>query len=305
MNTTPDIDTAGLFFPEDGERLEHWRLALQSAKIPYTVEWDEGSPVLCVPAEYTEAARNELASYDYNNIDWPPEPLKEPTEPPKTKPLATIASLETALASLIVLTGIHVRSAISGEAWKAAGLWNADKISAGEFWRLITALTLHGDEAHLASNLFWVTALLAVLGVDLGGGLAPLFMLLAGLSSNIAMLLLGAEHSSLGASTMVFALVGLLCSLRTADSIRERRIHGGNFVSLLPWLPLFTAVAVFAFYGTAPGSDVLAHLCGLVCGLLWGVAALPCKKAASHKWIQLASGLVAIGSVAAAILKLP
>ncbi|MBR4220062.1 MAG: hypothetical protein IKR81_02835, partial [Victivallales bacterium] len=69
--------------------------------------------------------------------------------------------------------------------------------------------------------------------------------------------------------------------------------------------PLFTAVAVFAFYGTAPGSDVLAHLCGLVCGLVWGLAALPCKKAADHKWLQFASGLVAIGMVAAAILKLP
>ncbi len=305
MNTTLDTDDAGLFFPADKERLEHWRLALQSAKIPYTVEWDEGTPVLCVPAEYTEAARRELASYDYNNIDWPPEPLKEPEEQPKARPLATIASLEAALATLVVLTGIHIRSALSGEAWRQAGLWNAEKIRSGEVWRLVTALTLHGDEAHLASNLFWITALLAVLGVDLGGGLAAFFMLLAGLSSNIVMLLLGAEHSSLGASTMVFALVGLLCSLRTADAIRERRLHGGNFVSLLPWLPLFTAVAVFAFYGTAPGSDVLAHLCGLVCGLAWGLAALPCKKATDHKWTQLATGLLAIGVVAAAILKLP
>ncbi len=305
MNTSPDIDTAGLFFPEDKERLEHWRLTLQSAKIPYTVEWDEGTPVLCVPAEYTEAARRELASYDYNNIDWPPEPLEKPAELPKAKPLATVASLETALACLVILTGIHIRSVISGEAWRQAGLWNAEKIRTGEVWRFVTALTLHGDEAHLASNLFWITALLAVLGVDLGGGLAAFFMLMAGLSSNIAMLLLGAEHSSLGASTMVFALVGLLCSLRTEDAIRKRRLHGGNFVSLLPWLPLFTAVAVFAFYGTAPGSDVLAHLCGLVCGLLWGLAALPCKKLASHKWLQLASGLLAIAVVAIAILKLP
>ena len=307
MTTAPDIDiaTAGLFFPEDGERLHRWRLALQSAKIPYTVEWDEGTPVLVVPSEYTEAARSELASYDYNNIDWPPEPLEKPEEQPKAKPLATIASLEAALASLVVLTGIHIRSTLSGEAWKAGGLWNAEKIRAGEIWRIVTALTLHGDEAHLASNLFWITALLAVIGVDLGGGLAAFFMLLAGISSNLAMLLLGAEHSSLGASTMVFALVGLLCTLRTADAIRKRRLHGGNFVSLLPWLPLFTGVAVFAFYGTAPGSDVLAHLCGLVCGLLWGLTALPCKKTASRNWLQLAAGLLAIGVVAAAILQLP
>ena len=105
MPPTPTIDNiseAGLFFPEDGPRLEHWRLALQSAKIPYAVEWDEGSPVLVVPSEYTEAARQELASYDYNNIDWPPEPIKEPLEHAKTKPLATIASLEAALASLVM-----------------------------------------------------------------------------------------------------------------------------------------------------------------------------------------------------------
>ena len=300
-----DASEAGLFFPENEERLAHWRLALQSAKIPHSVEWDGGSPVLVVPAEYTEAARQELASYDYNNIDWPPEPLKKPEELPKAKPIMTIASLEAALATLVILTGIHIRSVLSGETWRMAGLWNAEKIRGGEPWRLVTALTLHGDEAHLASNLFWITALLAVIGVDLGGGLAALFMLLAGISSNLAMLLLGAEHSSLGASTMVFALVGLLCTMRTADSIRERRLHSGNFVSLLPWLPLFTGVAVFAFYGTAPGSDVLAHLCGLVCGLIWGLAALPCKAVARRRWLQLASGLLALAIVAAAILKLP
>ena len=300
-----DINEAGLFFPEDEERLAHWRLALRSAKIPHTVEWDEGTPVLVVPAEYTEAARQELASYDYNNIDWPPEPLKKPEELPKAKPIMTIASLEAAFASLAIITGIHIRSALSGEAWRMAGLWNAEKIRAGEIWRLITALTLHGDEAHLASNLFWITALLSIIGVDLGGGLATLFMLLAGISSNLAMLLLGAEHSSLGASTMVFALVGILCNLRTADAIRERRLHGGNFVSLLPWLPLFTGVVIFAFYGTAPGSDILAHLCGLLCGLLWGLVAIPCKAAAKRKWLQLASGLLALAIVAAAILNLP
>ena len=308
MPPTPFIDDAsdaGLFFPEDKGRLEHWCLALQSAKIPHTVEWDEGVPVLVVPAEYTEAARQELASYDYNNIDWPPEPLKKPEELPKAKPIMTLASLEAAFASLVILTGIHIRSALSGEAWRMAGLWNAEKIRAGEIWRIVTALTLHGDEAHLASNLFWITALLAVIGVDLGGGLLALFMLLAGISSNLAMLLLGAEHSSLGASTMVFALVGLLCTMRTADAIRERRLHGGNFVSLLPWLPLFTGVTVFAFYGTAPGSDVLAHLCGLLCGLLWGLAALPCKRYANCKWLQLTSGLLALAIVAFAILQLP
>ena len=104
---------------------------------------------------------------------------------------------------------------------------------------------------------------------------------------------------------MVFALVGILCSLRTADALRERRLHGGNFVSLLPWLPLFTGVAVFAFYGTAPGSDVLAHLCGLLCGLIWGAIALPGKNAADHKWLQFSAGLFAIFIVAISLSMLP
>jgi len=309
MNASPapddDSTEEGFFFPEDEHRLKHWQLALQSAHIPHSVEWDGASPVLCVPAKYTEAARQELASYDYNNIDWPPEPQKELSEHDRGKPFMTITSLETALANLVILTGIHIRSVLSGEAWKTAGLWNAEKIRGGQIWRLVTALTLHADEAHLASNLFWITILLATIGVDLGGGLAVLFMLLAGITSNLAMLFLGAEHSSLGASTMVFALVGLLCSLRTADSLRERRLHGGKLVSFLPWLPLFTGIAVFAFYGTAPGSDVLAHLCGLVYGLFWGIVALRCKNATNHKWLQFFAGLFAIFLVALALSKLP
>lgn len=303
--TVPISEAEHLFSSDDPARLKHWQLALQSAHIPFRMEWDGETPALIVPGEYLDRAREELASYDYNNIDWPPLPIKEPPAQQKAKPLATIASLETGLACLIILTAIHIRSTLSGELWKNAGLWNADKIRSGEIWRLLTALTLHADEAHLASNFFWITALIALLGVDLGGGLAVFFMLLTGLVSNLAMLFIGAEHSSLGASTLVFALVGLLCALRTADCLKTRVLRGGSLVSLLPWFPLFIAIALFAFYGTAPGSDVLAHFCGLLCGLLLGVVAIPCKRFAVKSWLQLTAALLTSLSLLLAILKLP
>ena len=260
--------------------------------------------MLFVPRAHVERARAELASYDYNNIDWPPLPLKETPAPPKGKPLVTVASLEAGVACLVILAAIHIRSAFSGELWKNAGLWNADKIRGGEAWRLMTALTLHADEAHLASNLFWITALVAIIGADIGGGFTVFFMLLAGVASNLSMLFIGAEHSSLGASTLVFALVGMLCALRTADTLKEKALHGGKLAGLLPWLPLFIAVVVFAFYGTAPGSDVLAHFCGLVWGLFAGGLAILCKRHAARTWLQLVAALFASASLLLAILKL-
>ena len=87
------------------------------------------------------------------------------------------------------------------EEMKQAGL-----IRAGEWWRTFTALGLHADPLHLAGNLIYGLIFGFLAGQLLGWGLAWSGLLLAGALGNLLNAFLQAPtHSSIGASTAVFA----------------------------------------------------------------------------------------------------
>jgi rhomboid protease GluP len=76
-----------------------------------------------------------------------------------------------------------------------------------------------------------------------------------------------ATHSSVGASTAVFATLGLLA----AYAWRRRRDQGDRWA--YRWAPLIAGVILLGFTGAGgERTDVLAHLTGFVMGLVAGVA---------------------------------
>ena len=75
-----------------------------------------------------------------------------------------------------------------------------------------------------------------------------------------------AEHVSAGASTAVFALLGLLA----AYSWRRRADQGDRWA--YRWAPLVAGVCLLAFTGVGgERTDVLAHLTGFVAGAVAGL----------------------------------
>jgi len=285
-----------VLYPGNVTRLNIWMAVLSSKKIPYELSRLGGDRILLVRLEHAERAQAEIASYESRNWVWPPIFVKE--DKAESSPVITATSAECGVTCMLLLAAVHYRAFLSKGFWQEAGHWNGEKIMSGDWWRVFTALTLHGDENHLLANLFWLALLVAILGCDIGGGLAILMMVLAGALGNAAMVALGATHSSLGASTMVFALVGLLCAIRTVAALQKRIRHGGNFLTLLPWVPLFAGVSVFAFYGTAPSSDILAHATGLASGVLLGLPCAFLPRCLRHPWLQLLFGALALGLVA-------
>ena len=254
--------------PETRHLLGIWSAVLASKGIPFSVVYNSEGGVIAVSGDVAEAARSEIWSYHVGNVGWPP--AKDEENGDKSSLLLTGGALACGLACALVLALVYVRE-ISGDAsWREAGVWNAEKVLNGDWWRIITALTLHADISHLLSNIFWIALLEAFLTMEIGGGLAALMAVFTGALANAGMLSMGAEHSSLGASTMVFSLVGLLCSVQFVHLYKSRVKDGGSFVILIPWKPLFAGVVIFAFYGTAPGTDVLAHGMGLASGMLVG-----------------------------------
>ena len=86
---------------------------------------------------------------------------------------------------------------------------------AGEWWRAITALTLHADAPHLVGNAVVSVVLISAVCWHLGPGVGLWLLLLAGAGGNaVTAAIHGGEHVSVGASTATFGALGILAALR-------------------------------------------------------------------------------------------
>jgi membrane associated rhomboid family serine protease len=150
--------------------------------------------------------------------------------------------------------------------WFERGSADADRILGGELWRTVTALTLHADIVHVLSNAIAAAIFLGAVYSMLGVGLGSALVLVAGAGGNLANALLhGSSHVSVGASTAIFAAVGLLGSF---GMIRRRRATPRRRA----WLPVAAALALLAMLGTGGQRvDVLAHLFGFLLGGVLGI----------------------------------
>lgn len=247
------------------EQHNAWRLVLAAREIPFRSETGQGRRQLLVPPAHYRSACRELRHYERENRNWPPPP-------PVPRPLH-----ENRAATLWVLILLAVFHNISAQQvnpldgsqldWTALGNAHAGKILAGEWWRLITALTLHAGPLHLIGNLVVGGLFMIRLGRLLGSGYAWLLVLLGGAGGNLLNALVqNPGHRSIGASTAVFAAVGLLASfnmLRYRTQLRQR------------WpLPLAAALGLLALLGSSgENTDIGAHLFGLCCGILLGLPA--------------------------------
>jgi membrane associated rhomboid family serine protease len=182
-----------------------------------------------------------------------------------------------------------------GTDWLDAGALVTREVRAGEWWRAVTALTLHFDVAHLLGNLGfgvffgWLAAQLLGPGVAMGGAVAA-----ATLANLINATIQPLQHVSAGASTLVFALLGLLA----AYAWRRRADEGERWS--YRWAPLTAGVFLLAFMGVGgERTDVLAHLTGFIVG---GVAGwlLALRDKSPGTLAQWVAGLASVAAVAAA-----
>jgi membrane associated rhomboid family serine protease len=138
-------------------------------------------------------------------------------------------------------------------------------VLSGQWWRIFTAITLHADLAHLATNVTTGFLLLGLTMGRYGTGMGLLAALLAGAGGNIAGLVIyHGAHRSLGASGMILGCLGLLAAQSLAlwrqHPIATKHVIGS----------VLGGVMLFVLFGLTPGTDVVAHFGGFVTGLLLG-----------------------------------
>jgi membrane associated rhomboid family serine protease len=168
-----------------------------------------------------------------------------------------------AAAWVLICIAIFFADQRSHDAWREAGLMNNAAVAKGEWWRVFTATTLHGDLGHLALN---VTTGLLLVGLAMGAygpGLGLLASYLAGVGGNLAgFVIYGTNHQSLGASGVVMGALGLL----TIQSLNARRARD----LLLRAVGAGLLLLIFLGFSPDPRTDVLAHAGGFVAGLILG-----------------------------------
>jgi rhomboid protease GluP len=158
-------------------------------------------------------------------------------------------------------------------------------VAAGEYWRLATAMFLHIGLAHLAFNMY----ALFILGRDIEGFYGSLrfaaIYFISGLAGNVAYFAIGPNNVSAGASGAIFGLIGAEIALLVSNRMLFGSFRRQRLLNLA-----FLLVVNLAFGFMNRGINNLAHLGGLVSGLVLGFALTPRHRLA---WEWGPSGAVA------------
>lgn len=216
--------------------------------------------VLCVREAHRERVLRELATF---------ETEKPPAPPPEPPPLE--ARWGSLLVFAWVLTLFFMLQNATPPWWKEAGIASAEKVLSGEWWRVITALTLHADLAHYAANLATGLLFAAFLRPIVGTGLCWLGIVLSGGLGNFINAWTYKSHLSIGASTAVFGALGMLVACQAVSTLLPgRRARLWEII-----LPIGAGLALLAFLGTGSETepvDYMAHFWGFLAGT--GIGAL-------------------------------
>lgn len=196
-----------------------------------------------------------------------------------------------AWVAALIIVGVAATRQYLGFDWYQLGSADAAAIVAGEYWRALTALMLHADTMHLMGNVVFGSFFGYYVGRYLGEGFGWSMILLGGVLGNTVNAWVQSPlHRSVGASTAVFAALGILTAYRWRRGFEPHTSWRVRFA------PLYAGIALLAFTGTAGEStDLGAHLFGFVAGLLLGLAATQLAERLGSR-VQVALAGICLGA---------
>lgn len=289
------------------EKARDWALVLSATRVSHAVGrtqatmtddgfWVPGQLFLEVAAHDAPGAMTSIRRYEQENKNWPPRRARErPLF--AASPLLPLAFL--LLGAFFLVTGPAAER--SGWFWRGSSV--SSLVLGAEPWRAVTALTLHADSTHVLGNMLGGAVFAGAVTRRLGVGGGALSVVAAGALGNVANaafyeLARGSHHASIGASTAVFAAVGLLAATALVSERRESP-HERTIWTRLG--PIAGGLGILGTLGASPRSDLGAHLFGFVAGIAVGLAGAMLVNARRHArprwWIQPALGALALGLV--------
>lgn len=268
--------------------LADFALVLTAVSIDHHIDFDGHEWGLWVATEDVAAANEELNRYQHENR---PRPV------PSHQAELVDTGWFGVLGYLLVIWALPTleASTLFGWDWRELGVMNAGLVKDGEWWRTVTALTLHGDLPHLAANSLFGGAFGLFVGRYLGSGLGWLLVLMAGALGNFTNAWLQADpFRSVGASTATFAALALVGAF-----VWRKGYMRGDWRRR--FAPVFGGIALLAYTGFGgENTDVMAHVTGFAWGLVLGVAVAILDVRRFGRAGNLICALLAFGLIAGA-----
>lgn len=248
---------------------------------PYWIHFSEGRFQLLVQRTFETELKREVEIAAIRNRYWPPGSLDLPAQ--------TISKLPTVFSICAIVTVFSIQTHMP---WltelgvnSSSSVWEL-----GQWWRILTAITLHADLSHLSGNILGLSLFGYLSCRYLGNGLAWLLVVLSAAAANATgvVLNLGQPYQSLGASTAVFAALGLISGFPLGTFILSK-----HPLQQRDWLiPFLGGCILFAWMGGGEfPTDVAAHLWsfayGLLAAILVATTALHTKLTTLHQNLLL------------------
>lgn len=205
----------------------------------------------------------------------------EPDSPPQTVRVALPSLVPTVTYAIIGITVLIYILQLLSVAVLGYAVYEIDwlevygarfntAIRAGELWRFITPIFLHGSVPHIFFNMYALLSIGTLLEKHFGHGRFLLLYLLGAFSGNVFSFLLTGENGySVGASTAVFGLI----AAEVAFFYHNRKLFGGQAKQAISNAVFI--IAVNLFIGLTPGIDNWGHVGGLLGGAIFAWFASP------------------------------
>ncbi len=191
-------------------------------------------------------------------------------EPPRSSgPLWLEAgfAMGVGLAITTVVFFVVTGGAATHSEWQQRGALISVWFWEGQWWRIITAATLHADTAHAAGNAGFFVVLGWAAEERFGVGVSLLWWIVTAMVGFLVSLMSVDTLTTVGASGGLFGLLGAAAGHAARHRRHDDILRRGMMRSL------GGAILLLAFTAFGPRANIRAHVAGFVAGIVLGVMA--------------------------------
>ncbi|HBX67957.1 MAG TPA: rhomboid family intramembrane serine protease [Chloroflexi bacterium] len=188
------------------------------------------------------------------------QPERIPVKLPDAAPTVTYALMGITIVVFILQYATQVL--LGYDLVAAYGAKVNNLIAAGQIWRLLTPVFLHGSIMHIGFNMYALNLFGRRLEKYFGHWRFLILYLVAGFGGNVISMMF-TQSPSLGASTAIFGLL----AAQGIFIYQNRALFGGMSRQALQSIIMVAAINLLI--GMSPGIDNWGHIGGLVAGLIF------------------------------------
>jgi membrane associated rhomboid family serine protease len=169
-------------------------------------------------------------------------------------------------------------------------------VAAGEWWRLLTYMVLHGGGMHLLMNTYALLYIGMFLEPLLGKTRFAAAYIFTGICAGLLSMVMHTDTVSVGASGAIFGMYGVYLSVLTTSHI-QRSMRRTMLRSIL-FFVVFNLI-----YGLQGNTDNAAHVGGLLSGIIIGYIYYPgmAAKASVRSQVVVTAAIAALVAVVTSV----